>query len=127
MVASRCPSFPAVFNWQFPVIHFSTMTATGSVVPMVISGFGLRARKWAHRPLGRITALVDTEPEQTALARLRATEATGRPLGSDEFVMQLERLMERRLRRQKPGRKVKAPQSAGELFSRETTSGRTIG
>src|SRR5687768_2445101 len=56
--------------------------------------------------LGHITTLVDTEPEETALTRLRAAEATGRPLGSDEFVTQLERHMQRRLRRQKPGRKA---------------------
>jgi putative transposase len=67
--------------------------------------------------LGSITALVDTEPEEIALTRLRAAEATGRPLGSDDFVTQLEGLMRRRLRRQKPGPKAKAPQSAGDLFS----------
>ena len=36
--------------------------------------------------LGSMTTLVDTEPEEIALARLRAAGATGRPLGSDEFV-----------------------------------------
>jgi putative transposase len=48
--------------------------------------------------LGSITALVDAEPEEIALSRLRAAEATGRPLGSDDFVTQLEGLMRRRLR-----------------------------
>jgi hypothetical protein len=67
--------------------------------------------------LGSITALVDIEPEDSPLTRLRSAEATGRPLGSNEFVTQLERLMQRRLQRQKRGRKPKAPQSAGELFS----------
>jgi putative transposase len=71
--------------------------------------------------LGSTTAPVDIEPEESALTRLRGAEATGRPL-----VTQLERLMQR-LRRQKPGRKPKAPLSAGELFSRETTNGRSIG
>jgi len=52
--------------------------------------------------LGRVTALIDTEPEEIALARLRAAEATGRPLGSDDFVTRLEDLVQRRLRRQRP-------------------------
>jgi putative transposase len=69
--------------------------------------------------LGRITALVDTEPERTALTRLRTAEATGRPLGSDEFLTHLESLMQRRLRRQKPGRKARVPETAGDLFTRK--------
>ena len=67
--------------------------------------------------LGSVTALIDTAPEAVALARLRAAETTGRPLGSDDFVTRLEDLMRRRLRRQKPGRKAKAPESAGDLFA----------
>jgi putative transposase len=67
--------------------------------------------------LGRVTALIDTEPEEIALARLAAAEATGRPLGSDDFVTRLEDLVQRRLRRQKPGRKTKASESAGDLFA----------
>ena len=63
--------------------------------------------------LGHITALVDTEPEEN----LRAAEATGRPLGSDEFVAQRERHMQRRLRRQKPGRKARR-RKARAIFSR---------
>ena len=55
--------------------------------------------------LGSVTALIDIEPEAVALARLRAAETTGRPLGSDDFVTRLEDLMRRRLRRQKPGGK----------------------
>ena len=39
---------------------------------------------------------------------LRAAELTGRPLGSDDFVTRLEDLVQRRLRRQRPGRKAKA-------------------
>ena len=67
--------------------------------------------------LGGVTALIDTGPEEVALTRLRAAEATGRPLGSDDFVTRLEDLMQRRLRRQKPGRKTNAPESAGDLFA----------
>jgi len=57
--------------------------------------------------LGRITALVDTEPEASAVAALRAAESTGRPLGEDDFVADLERRLGRKLRRQKPGRKAR--------------------
>jgi hypothetical protein len=48
--------------------------------------------------LGSITTLIDTEPEEAALARVRAAEATGRPLGPDDFVARLEALVQRRLR-----------------------------
>ena len=67
--------------------------------------------------LGSVAASIDIEPEAVALARLRAAETTGRPLGSDGFVTRLEDLMRRRLRRQKPGRKAKVPESAGDLFA----------
>ena len=67
--------------------------------------------------LGHVTALVDTEPEAVALARLRAAETIGRPLGSDEFVTRLEGLVQRHLRRQKAGRKAKTPTDAGDLFA----------
>jgi len=40
--------------------------------------------------LGSVTALIDIEPEAVALARLRAAETTGRPLGSGGFVTRLE-------------------------------------
>ena len=58
--------------------------------------------------LGSITALIDTEPEEIALARLRAAETTGRPLGSDDFVTEIEGLLQRTLRRRKPERKANA-------------------
>jgi putative transposase len=67
--------------------------------------------------LGSVTALIDIEPDAVALARLRAAETSGRLLGSDEFVTRLEDLMRGRLRRQKPGRKAKAPASTGDLFA----------
>jgi len=35
--------------------------------------------------LGSITTLIDTEPQEAALARLRAAELTGRPRGSNEL------------------------------------------
>ena len=67
--------------------------------------------------VGSVTALIDIEPEAVALALLRAAETTGRPLGSDDFVTRLEDLMRRRLRREKPRRRAKAPESACDLFA----------
>ena len=75
-----------------------------------------RPQDWAWSSLrahldGRDDGLVTV-----ALARLRAAVTTGRPLGSDNFVTWLEDLMRHRLRRQKPGRKAKVPESASDLF-----------
>lgn len=50
-----------------------------------------------------------------ALVRLRAAESTGRPLGADEFIEQLERRLGRALRPRKPGRKPRALAPAGQL------------
>jgi putative transposase len=55
--------------------------------------------------LGRIDALIDTEPEAAVLARLRAAETTGRPLGTGDFVARLEAPMRRALRPQSLGAK----------------------
>ena len=55
--------------------------------------------------------------EEVAPARLRAAELTGRLLGSDDFVTRLEDLVQRRLRRQKAGRKAKVPEGSGDLFA----------
>jgi hypothetical protein len=66
--------------------------------------------------LGRITALIDTEPEAAALAQLRAAESTGRPLGAEAFVALLAQVLRRPLRRQKPGRKGALKREAGALF-----------
>jgi REP element-mobilizing transposase RayT len=46
--------------------------------------------------------------DAAAVARLRAAESTGRPLGSDEFVARLEQRLRRTLQGQKPGRKARA-------------------
>ncbi len=65
--------------------------------------------------LGRIDALIDIEPDADAIGRLRAAESTGRPLGSDAFVAELERRLGRNLQRQKPGRKPAAKCSGEQL------------
>lgn len=50
-------------------------------------------------------------PDPQAVARLRAAETIGRPVGSDDFIAALEVQLRRPLRQQKPGRKPK-PASA---------------
>ena len=67
--------------------------------------------------LGRIAALIDTEPEAAALARLRAAETTGRPLGSEDFVTRLETLTQRRPRPRTPGRKPDMSADTADLFA----------
>jgi putative transposase len=57
-------------------------------------------------------ALLAEEPEPRAVAALRAAESTGRPLGTADFVSDLERRLGRPLARRAPGRKRAAPPEA---------------
>lgn len=50
-------------------------------------------------------ALLAQEPDDKAVAALRAAEGTGRPLGTADFVSDLERRLGRPLARRAPGRK----------------------
>jgi putative transposase len=63
--------------------------------------------------VGRFADLIEAEADLVAFAALRDAEGTGRPLGSDEFIAELERRTGRKLRRLKPGRKQNAP--AGQI------------
>src|SRR5215510_193324 len=56
----------------------------------------------------RFSDLIAAEGDSPAVAHLRAAETTGRPVGSEEFITLLEKLLHRPLRPQKPGRKPKA-------------------
>ena len=60
------------------------------------------------RRMGRFADLVAAEPDAAAIARLRAAETIGRPVGSDDFITMLEQQLDRPLRPQRPGRKPKA-------------------
>jgi putative transposase len=62
---------------------------------------------------GRFADLIEAEADLVAFAALRDAEGTGRPLGSDAFIAELERRTGRKLRRLKPGRKQNAP--AGQM------------
>jgi hypothetical protein len=53
--------------------------------------------------------------DRLAFAALRASETTGRALGSGDFVATSERATGRRLRPKKPGRKPSAPTDQPQL------------
>ena len=72
--------------------------------------------------VGRFCDLIDND--SAAFAALRATETTGRALGSSEFVAALERATGRRLRPQRPGRKPSAEQDQLQLRMPGTSSER---
>jgi len=59
----------------------------------------------------RTVRLTDRRP----FAALRAAEASGRPLGADDFVALIERSIGRRLRPRKPARKPRARAEQMEL------------
>jgi putative transposase len=56
----------------------------------------------------RFAAFIETDPHDPAFAALRAAETTGRPLGTADFVADLERLLGRPIARRAPGRKPAA-------------------
>ena len=55
----------------------------------------------------RFGDLIEADTEDPAFAILRAAEATGRPLGTADFVADLERRLGRPIARRAPGRKTK--------------------
>jgi hypothetical protein len=55
------------------------------------------------------------EDREDAFVALRQAEGNGRPLGAEEFVTGLERLLGRRIARRSPGRKPAAKVHAEQL------------
>jgi hypothetical protein len=54
---------------------------------------------------------------KAGFAALRAAEHTGRPLGTQDFIAGLERILGRRIARRAPGRKpTKLPEEQQSLF-----------
>lgn len=53
----------------------------------------------------RFAELIETQPDDPAFAAIRAAETTGRPLGTADFVADLERRLGRPIARRAPGRK----------------------
>jgi putative transposase len=58
--------------------------------------------------VGRFADLLESGPDDAAFARLRAAETTGRPVGTADFVADLERRLGRPVARRAPGRKPAA-------------------
>jgi len=54
-------------------------------------------------------ALIADESDDAGFAALRAAEQTGRPLGTEDFISGLERILGRPIARRAPGRKPKQP------------------
>jgi putative transposase len=54
-------------------------------------------------------ALIADETDDAGFAALRAAEQTGRPLGTEDFISGLERILGRPIARRAPGRKPKQP------------------
>lgn len=66
-------------------------------------------------------ALIETDPDDPAFAAIRASESTGRPLATPDFVAGPERILGRPIARRAPGRKPspeneRAPLLSGSLF-----------
>jgi len=59
------------------------------------------------KPVGDWRAFLGKEVVADDVERLRQHERTGRPLGTERFLRRLEKLLDRVLRRQKPGPKPK--------------------
>ncbi len=112
------------------------LTAVGYVaLNPVGAGLAAKARDWpwssvhAHlrgeddglvvvRPVlervANFAALIETDAERSSFAALRSAETTGRPLGTDAFVADLERRLGRPIARRAPGCKP-APRPLDQL------------
>jgi putative transposase len=77
---------------------------------------GITAREPIRERFPRFADLLATEPDADVLARLRAAESIGRPLGNDRFLARIERATRRRLKARKRGPKplAAADAAAGE-------------
>jgi hypothetical protein len=51
----------------------------------------------------------DLGDDESKLAAIRPSETTGRPLGNEDFIKGLERLLGRRIARRAPGRRPLEP------------------
>jgi putative transposase len=69
---------------------------------------GVTARAPVRERFPDFSRLLAAEPDADALARLRAAESIGRPLGDDRFLTELERATARRL---KPGNRGPKPRT----------------
>ena len=114
--------------------HLMAAARYGALNP-VRAGLVERAQDWPHssvlahlagrddglvsvRPLldrsPRFADLIETEPDPAAFAPLRRSELIGRPLGSADFVAQVEKSLGRALAPGKRGRKPKKAEAAAQ-------------
>ena len=66
--------------------------------------------------IGRVGDWFEADDDGASFASLRAAETSGRPLGGEEFVAQIERTVGRSLQRRKPGRKPSQAESNQLMF-----------
>ncbi len=74
---------------------------------------GITARAPIRERFPRFADVLAAVPDGDAVARLRAAESIGRPLGDDRFLTRIERATKRRLRPGKRGPKPQADTNAG--------------
>jgi len=92
------------YTWSSATAHLATGRDSSGALDLTWFD-----QRWTRREWRRVLRLEQSDP-----AALRQATYTGRPLGSTEFVADLERRLDRRLERQKGGR-PKLLQSATAL------------
>ena len=92
-VQARLAKYPQSWKWSSAAAHFAGADDQLVKVAPLLEIVG----DW------RLFLSYDSEEEK--VAEVRKHERTGRPLGSESFVAKLELVIERTLRRQKPGPK----------------------
>jgi putative transposase len=94
-VRARTVTEPALYPWSSAAAHIAGRNDYLVNVAPLLSMIG----DWA--------AFLWQEPSEREAQSFRLHERTGKPLGSDEFIAYLEKMIARRLRRGKPGPKKK--------------------
>ena len=94
---------PEQYRWSSTAAYLY-----GKEDPLVsVTGLNERIDDWAYFFSQPVDSLV--------IEKMRKHEQTGRPLGSDNFVVKMERILDRILRPQKPGPKAKRDEKMGKV------------
>ena len=99
-VCAKLVSSPTEYRWSSACAHMAGKDDVLVKAQPLLDRFG----DWS--------AFLSTGLDDEAAALLRRHERTGRPLGSPEFVIRLEKLLSRTLAPLKPGRKPKSKRKA---------------
>ena len=83
--------------WAWSSVHAHLQSTDDSIV--TVQPMLERISDW--------TEYLATPANESELEKIRSHQSTGRPVGSDDFILRLEKLTGRRLRRMAPGRKKK--------------------